>query len=117
MKAAVISETSTRRRGRSEGQDLAVQRTGDAITIVSSSRRQGQMFYEKNNSLGKERKSQFMAPSSRNQEFKLRNANRKKYQLLPEGVLLNALITNWRRNLTKTFVHFTISDQWLAGVS
>ena len=80
-------------------------------------RRQGQMFYEKNNSPGKERKSQLMAPSSRNQEFKLRNADRKKYPLLPEGVLLNALITNWRRNLTKTFVHFTASDQWLAGVS
>lgn len=75
------------------------------------------MFYEKYNSPGKERKSQLMAPSSRNQEFKLRNADRKKYQLLPEGVLLNALITNWRRNLTKTFVRFTDSDQWLAGVS
>lgn len=41
----------------------------------------------------------------------------KKYQLLPEDVLLNALITNWRRNLTKAFVHFADSDQCLAGVS
>lgn len=80
-------------------------------------RRQAQMFYENNNSLEKERESQFMAPSSRNQEFKVRNADRKIYQLLPEDVLLNALITNWRRNLTKAFVHFADSDQCVAGVS
>ena len=75
------------------------------------------MFCENNNSLEKERESQFMAPSSRNQEFKVRNADRKKYQSLPGDVLLNALSTNLRRNLTTAFVHFADSDQCLAGVS
>lgn len=50
-------------------------------------RRQAQMF--RVNIILQEKK-EFMAPTSRNQEFQVRNADKKKYWLLTEDALLNA---------------------------